>query len=320
MATATFPDPDRRGTGIIFDNQAGWLRGRLLACAAMIAVTACSNSVPTSPTGNRYAAHSPDGSMPVATAPTTAAPPSTKRPSALVLPHFELPRLGPPGDQPIGLKFPAAPQSFQSLVVPSGRRSSVSLTFDDGPDLATPQILGLLEHAHVTATFCVVGKQVQQFPALINREVRDHMSLCDHTRDHALGMPSRDRAFVRAEIRDGLAAMQRATNGAHVPFYRQPYGQWSPTIVREAMALELQPLRWTTDPRDWSAPGAVAIAQRVLLRLQSNGIILLHDGGGDRSQTVAAVRWLLPALAAAGWTFTAPHAQGLTLNEAGRPE
>lgn len=82
----------------------------------------------------------------------------------------------------------------------------------------------------------------------------------------------------------------------------------------------LDPLRWTADPRDWSRPGTVAIAQRVLLRLSPGGVVLLHDGGGDRTQTVAALTWLLTALPAAGWTFTLPPAVHLPPQEAALPQ
>jgi peptidoglycan/xylan/chitin deacetylase (PgdA/CDA1 family) len=303
--------------------RSGWL----VAGTVAMALTACSAG-----TGGRALPSATPSTTPTATTlPRAFTPPPTRPPlptsSALrAPPHVvmpstaALPLLGPVGDQPIGLHFPPAPSHFAALTVPPGRGAAVSLTFDDGPDAATPQILQLLEQARVTATFCSVGEQVRQLPSLVRRQVRDHMTLCDHSRDHAQGMPARSRAFVRAEIRDGLLALHQVAPGTPVPFYRQPYGEWSPTIIREISAVGLRPLRWTTDPRDWSTPGAVPIAQRVLLRLQPNGVILLHDGGGDRSQTVVALRWLLHALPKAGWTFTAPRLPTLPAAAAARPE
>lgn len=298
--------------------------GWLITGAVAMALTACSSAAGVR--GLPGAVSSQPTTLPgISAAPTRPALPATPSPPqatpAVRSPSLAaLPLLGPVGDQPIGLRFPPAPTSFAALVVPPGSGGAASLTFDDGPAAATPQILELLEQARVTATFCSIGEHARQHPDLVRREVGDHMTLCDHSRDHAQGMPRRSRAFVRAEVRDGLLALRQVTQGADVPFYRQPYGQWSISIVSELSAVGLRPLRWTTDPRDWSTPGAVAIAQRVLLRLQPNAVILLHDGGGDRSQTVVALRWLLQALPAAGWTITAPAIPALSAAAAALPE
>ena len=71
-------------------------------------------------------------------------------------------------------------------------------------------------------------------------------------------------------------------------------------VVAAVQSAGLDVLRWSDDPRDWSRPGAVAIAQRVLLRLRPGAVVLLHDGGGNRRQTVQVLRWLFRALRAAG--------------------
>jgi peptidoglycan/xylan/chitin deacetylase (PgdA/CDA1 family) len=300
----------------------------LIAGPVAIALTACSAGTggralpqPAARSTTPPATTSPRASTPLPTHPPLRTPGALRATPHVLMPSpIALPLLGPAGDQPIGFHFPPAPKSFSALAVPPGRGAAVSLTFDDGPDVATPQILQLLEQARVTATFCSIGEQARQLSGLVRRQVRDHMTLCDHSRDHAPGMPARSRAFVRAEIRDGLLALHQVAPDAPVPFYRQPYGEWSSTIISEITAVRLQPLRWTTDPRDWSTPGAVAIAQRVLLRLQPNGVILLHDGGGDRSQTVVALHWLLHALLKAGWTFTTPRLLTLSTAAASRPE
>jgi peptidoglycan/xylan/chitin deacetylase (PgdA/CDA1 family) len=85
-------------------------------------------------------------------------------------------------------------------------------------------------------------------------------------------------------------------------------------------AAGLNPLRWTADPRDWSRPGKNAIVARVLLRLRPGAVVLMHDGGGDRTQTVAALRWLLPRLRDAGWRFTLAPVTTLSPHDAARPE
>ena len=82
----------------------------------------------------------------------------------------------------------------------------------------------------------------------------------------------------------------------------------------------LTPLRWTDDPRDWSRPGSPAVVRRVVDQLEPGGVILMHDGGGDRTQTVEALRWLLDALPAAGWVPVLAPEQRLSDKEAARPQ
>lgn len=207
------------------------------------------------------------------------------------------------------------------VTVPQGHGAHVSFTFDDGPSPRfTPQVLGLLEQHHVPAVFCVIGRNARTYPGLVRREVAGGYVLCDHSRDHDLFMNRRGQAYVTREVTDGLAAVHAASPGTPVPFYRQPGGTWSPLVVRAMDRSGLTPLRWTDDPRDWSRPGSSAVVRRVVTQLEPGGVILMHDGGGDRTQTVEALRWLLDALPAAGWVpVLAPEAR-LSDRDAARPQ
>lgn len=178
----------------------------------------------------------------------------------------------------------------------------------------------MLTRAHTPAVFCLIGQQGAALPQLVRREAASGHRLCDHSRDHDLHMQRKGDVYQAAEVTDGLRQVQRAAPGAPVAFYRQPGGLWDPTVVHAMYGAGLDPLRWTDDPRDWSRPGTVAIAQRVLLRLQPGAVILMHDGGGDRTQTVAALTWLLHELPAAGWQFTVPTPRRLPVQDAARPE
>lgn len=221
---------------------------------------------------------------------------------------------GAPKSGPTSQPAQAAPTTWvgrfagKKVKIPYGHGASVSFTFDDGPSTTyTPKVLGLLKKNHTTAVFCLIGTEARAHPALVRDEVRAGHALCNHSRDHDLTMNTKSKAYVQAEVDDGLAAIRSAAPGAPVEFYRQPGGTWSRQVVRAMNRADLTPLRWNDDPRDWSRPGSDVIVHRVVKKLRPGAVILMHDGGGDRSQTVEALAWLLPALRDAGWqTVPAP--------------
>jgi peptidoglycan-N-acetylglucosamine deacetylase len=181
-------------------------------------------------------------------------------------------------------------------------------------------VLAQLAKVHAHAVFCMVGNNAIKRPTDVRAEAAAADPLCDHSRDHSRVVASKNRRWVSAEVDDGLREISSVDGGVKVAFYRQPYGLWTRVVVAAMYSAGLDPLRWTDDPRDWSRPGAIAIAQRVLLRLRPGAIVLMHDGGGDRSETVDALGWLLPHLAAAGWRFGLPVPQRLSPGEASRPQ
>ncbi|MGH8884017.1 MAG: polysaccharide deacetylase family protein [Egibacteraceae bacterium] len=186
----------------------------------------------------------------------------------------------------------------------------VALTFDDGPHpVWTPQVLDLLKQRHVRATFCLVGENVDRYPALVRRMVAEGHRLCDHTVHHDL-LPDGSDEHVRDEILGGLDAIHRAVPDAAVPYYRSPYGAWSEYQVQVAARADMKPLAWSVDTLDWSRPGVRAILATVDRELRPGGVILMHDGisGGrrDRSQSVAALRILLRDLPRKGYGFDFP--------------
>ena len=88
--------------------------------------------------------------------------------------------------------------------------------------------------------------------------------------------------------------------------FRAPYGAWSPDVLAQCRQLGLTPLDWSVDPRDWSRPGVSAIVANIMRNTRTGSIILEHDGGGNRSQTVAALTYVLPRLLAQGFRFGTP--------------
>ena len=183
----------------------------------------------------------------------------------------------------------------------------VALTFDDGPTAPyTQQILGVLAHDHVTATFCEIGQQARAQPALVRQVVAAGNRLCDHTITHDPQIGTRAPDVMDRQLRASRDVLTAASGGADVDYFRAPEGRWTPTLLRLSAREGMQSLGWTIDTRDWTRPGAPAIVRAVEAHVRPGAIILFHDGGGPRDQTVAAVRQLIPWLRAQGYSFGFP--------------
>ncbi|MFI9323735.1 polysaccharide deacetylase family protein [Kitasatospora aureofaciens] len=190
----------------------------------------------------------------------------------------------------------------------SGGRT-VALTFDDGPGPATGQILDLLAQYHVKATFCEIGQNAAANPALVKRVVAEGHRLCDHSVHHP--QPFEKLSHDKAVYEIGAAhdmIVKAGGPGTEVSWFRAPGGGFDADNEHIAAGLGMSSLGWSVDPRDWARPGVPAIVSTVQQQLKPGGVILMHDGGGDRSQTVAALKQLLPWLVAQGYTFDLPAA------------
>jgi peptidoglycan/xylan/chitin deacetylase (PgdA/CDA1 family) len=179
--------------------------------------------------------------------------------------------------------------------LPAGLRKAtgvraVALTFDDGPDPTwTPRVLNQLRANKVKATFCVVGTQVRKHPELVARIVREGHQLCNHSWHHDVDLGRRPVADIRADLVRTNQAITKAVPGAKVPFYRQPGGRWTPEVVQVAKELGMRSLHWTVDPQDWAKPTSGVISGRIKSSSRPGAVVLMHDGGGDRSRTLGAV-------------------------------
>ncbi len=202
----------------------------------------------------------------------------------------------PAGDVVVSTPVPAAPLA----------RPEVLLSFDDGPDGRwTPQVLDVLRNKGVKAMFCVVGVQVARHPGLVQRMHAEGHTLCNHTEHHDMRLPLRSQPVATAEI-EGTYNRIRALIGAPPRFYRGPGGSMSPFIVSEAHRLGMRVLAWNVDPGDYHKPGAENIQDRIAVNMRAGGVALMHDGGGDRSQTVAQLPGLIDRLLAQGYSFVLP--------------
>jgi peptidoglycan-N-acetylglucosamine deacetylase len=180
----------------------------------------------------------------------------------------------------------------------------VYLTFDDGPTPAhTPEILALLARYRARATFFVVGRNAVAYPSLVRREFAAGHGVGNHTFTHA-SLPGLGRGRLEREVGSTNQAIRRAT-GAPARCLRPPYGAIDSASARRVGAFGLRIVTWTLDSNDWRGLGSTAIAGRVLGRVRSGDVVLMHDGGGNRAQTVAALGAVLSSLSARGFRFAA---------------
>jgi peptidoglycan/xylan/chitin deacetylase (PgdA/CDA1 family) len=222
----------------------------------------------------------------------------------------------PPGGPDPGVDPRVAPQGPAATTVPATLQSHVqvpeqgkwvALTFDDGPwPTWTREILQVLKEHDVKATFCMVGQVVKENPSLVRAVVADGHALCNHTYTHDEGLPKRDEATMRDQMQRTLDAIHAASPGTPVPYYRAPGGAWSQQVQDVAASLGMRSLHWTSDTLDWQKPGVDKMLATVDKQLRPNGIVLMHDGGGDRAQTLAFLKKLIPHLLSQGYQFTLP--------------
>lgn len=188
----------------------------------------------------------------------------------------------------------------------AGKRG-VNITIDDGPDpVWTPKMLGLLRQYGVKATFCMVGTQAQAHPDLVKKVVAAGHRLCDHTVSHNTAMDKDSQAYQSKQILDAERMITKASGGVRPMYYRAPGGAFTPHSRKLAASRGMRPLGWNVDTKDFERPGTEAIVATVERELPNGPTLLFHDAGGDRTQTVEALRRILPRLKEQGYSFGFP--------------
>jgi peptidoglycan/xylan/chitin deacetylase (PgdA/CDA1 family) len=177
-------------------------------------------------------------------------------------------------------------------------RYEVAIGFDDGPYPDTPAFVRMLASNHATATFFMIGRQVtSEYRETMLRELREGDVLGDHTFTHPDLTQSRE---VRSQLQKTISVI-RAQTGYTPCVFRPPYGDVNAPVQRTARSLGLATVTWDVDPSDYTQPGVGAIEQRVLAEAQPGSIIISHDGGGPRGQTLAAYPKIIAALRRRGY-------------------
>ena len=184
---------------------------------------------------------------------------------------------------------------------------AVALTIDDGPSpIYTPQILRILHQYQITASFSMIGQSAAAFPQIALEVAAAGHMIVNHTWNH-YNLGYLPVVAIGEEISRATDAIHAAT-GERPRMFRAPYGVWPPAVFSYCAQAGLTPLAWSVDPRDWSRPGTRAIVRDILSGTRAGSIILEHDGGGNRSQTVTALTIWLPRLLDKGYLFTTPLA------------
>ncbi|MFI8854557.1 polysaccharide deacetylase family protein [Streptomyces sp. 891-h] len=185
-------------------------------------------------------------------------------------------------------------------------RHVMALTFDDGPHPEhTPRLLEVLRRHGVQATFFVVGQNAAAFPGLLHAIAADGHVVGNHSYTHRQ-LPRLPSTEVRSELSRTSELIDRVV-GTPPRWCRAPYGDWHPPSLKICSDLGMEPMGWSLDTRDWARPGTASIVRAVTEDAFPGAIVLQHDGGGPRQQTVAAVDRYLPLLQERGFTCVRPQ-------------
>jgi peptidoglycan/xylan/chitin deacetylase (PgdA/CDA1 family) len=176
----------------------------------------------------------------------------------------------------------------------SARKRDVALTFDDGPGPFTPQVLAVLKRHRVPATFFVVGRSLHDFGVTLPRELADGFVVGDHTEQHPL-LTRLSLAEQQREIA-GQAVDIQSYEAPYPRLFRPPYGGFNADTLSLLQRNGMLMVLWSVDTHDYLQPGVQTIVQRALAGARPGAIILMHDAGGPRAQTVAALPLIIAGL------------------------
>lgn len=199
----------------------------------------------------------------------------------------------------------AVPQSFLGATIESAKLSPdkkvIALTFDDGPwPESTAQVLDILKKNEIKGTFFVVGQNVKNFPDLTKRVVAEGHTIANHTWHHWYHHMNPQTAAY--EIENTTSLIYQLT-GVKTNLFRPPGGNMRNGVAAYARNSKYAIIMWSSDSKDYSRPTVPNLINNVFRTAKPGGIVLLHDGGGNRSQTVAALPTIIENFRKEGYSF-----------------
>jgi len=177
----------------------------------------------------------------------------------------------------------------------------VALTFDDGPSEYTPQVIKILDREKVPATFFEVGSSIRTYPDVTRELIEKGYAVANHTETHPR-MGDLDAGTQAREI-DRTSQAFEAFGIPRPKLWRPPFGSFNATTLALLKKRNMLMVMWDVDTNDYAQPGTISITQRVLQDAKPGSIVLMHDGGGGRSQTVEALPEIIKGLRANGFTL-----------------
>nr|BBH91417.1 hypothetical protein KTC_61680 [Thermosporothrix sp. COM3] len=184
----------------------------------------------------------------------------------------------------------------------SRNRLEIALTFDDGPHPQyTPQVLQILKRYNIKATFFCLGQMIQENPDLVRQEHQAGHVVASHSWSHPdLTTLSMDQ--LQKELKNTSDLIYN-TIGERPTLVRPPYGSYNNNVVQVANSLSEKIIIWDVDTNDWQRKGVDSIVNTAFQEAGKGSIILMHDAGGERSQTIAALPRIIEGLKARGYSF-----------------
>jgi peptidoglycan/xylan/chitin deacetylase (PgdA/CDA1 family) len=200
----------------------------------------------------------------------------------------------------------ATPQpAFYTYQAPGGASTAgkrvIALTFDDGPGPYTAQVLSVLEQYHVPATFFEIGEEVAANPQITQMVSAAGYPVEDHTWSHPdlTTIPVSEFPYQIDQTQNLIASL----TGRIPTCVRPPYDAFNATVLDQIAERGLTTMSYSIDPRDWTLPGVGAIVDNVVGAAFPGAVVDMHDAGGDRSETVAALPQIITQLEARGYSF-----------------
>lgn len=257
-------------------------------------------AAPTDP-----AATAPGSTAAPAAAPTEPAAPPPTIPSMPADPNAPAPAVVRPPAAWIGFGVPKPGSMFENLRDDhslDGRGQFVALTFDDGPSQYTQQIVDILRFMGVTATFFQIERQATARPDLVRLMAAAGMHIGSHSKNHPhlrdLSPDAQDD-----EVVGSIDSLNALVGPGTVKCFRPPYAQYDQHVLDLVATRDVATAMWSVDSQDWKKPAWQSLVTRLVPAIRDRDVLLFHDGGGDRTQTILALPWIIQGLKDRGFQF-----------------